>query len=60
MKTSLLILMLGLTACSKQAVYSAVHERERQKCIEQGRYDCPSYQSYREYKDKRDEALDKK
>ena len=56
MKTVFFIIStLTITACSQQAVYNMLHERERQLCIEQGRTDCPRTESYEKYKQQRDE-----
>ena len=49
------ITLLTTTACSQQAVYNMLHERERQLCIEQGRTDRPRAESYKKYKQQRDE-----
>lgn len=46
-----------LTACSQQAVYNMINERERQLCIEQGRSDCSSTESYNEYEKNRNEVV---
>ena len=46
-----------LTACSKEAVYDMMHEKERQECLKQGRSDCPRIESYDKYKQQRDEIL---
>ena len=46
-----------LTACSQQAVYNMLHERERQECLKQGRSDCPKTDSYNEYKQQREESI---
>ena len=51
-----LVLVL-LTACSKQAVYNMMHERERQECLKQGRNDCPRQENDNKYKQQRDEVL---
>jgi len=50
-----IITLLTITACSQQAVYNMLHERERQLCIEQGRTDCQRAESYEKYKQQRDE-----
>ena len=58
MKVFLLsIILVMLSACSQQAVYNMLHERERQECLQQGRSDCPSAESYDKYKQKRDEVI---
>lgn len=46
-----------LTACSQQAVYDMLHERERQECLKQGRTDCPRAENYDKYQQKRDEVM---
>ena len=51
-----LVLVL-LTACSKQAVYNMMHERERQECLKQGNRDCPREESYQQYKKDRQEII---
>ncbi len=59
MKTLLLIItFLILTACSQQAVYTMIHERERQECLKQGRSDCPRAESYNKYKNQREEVIE--
>ncbi len=56
MKTLLtIIFFLTLTACSQQAVYNMLQERERQLCIERGGTDCPRGESYEKYQQQRDE-----
>ena len=58
MKVLLLsIVLVMLTACSQQAAYEMLHERERQECLKQGRSDCPPAESYDKYKQKRDELI---
>lgn len=58
MKVLLLsIVLVMLTACSRQAAYEMLHERERQECLKQGRSDCPPAESYDKYKQKRDELI---
>lgn len=58
MKTLLsIIIFLILTACSNQAVYKMIHEKERQECLKQGRTDCPQAESYDKYKQKREEVM---
>lgn len=54
-----LVLMM-LTACNKQAVYTMIHERERQECLKQGGSDCPRAENYKEYKKQREEVIEKK
>lgn len=49
-----------LTACNKQAVYTMIHERERQECLKQGGSDCPRAENYKEYKKQREEVIEKK
>lgn len=49
------ITLLTVTACSQQAVYNILHERERQICLEQGGKDCSRAESYDKYKQQRDE-----
>ena len=51
------VVVVLLTACSKQLVYDTIHERERQECLKQGRSDCPRAESYNKYKQKRDEEI---
>lgn len=46
-----------LTACSQQAVYTMLHERERQECLKQGRSDCPRTDNYDKYKKQREEVI---
>lgn len=43
MKTFLFsfVLIILTSSCSNRAVYDAIHERERQECLKQGRTDCP-------------------
>lgn len=48
-------LLFTLTACSQQAVYDMLQERERQLCIEQGGNDCPRAESYEKYQQQRNE-----
>ena len=58
MKLTLLsVVFILLTACSQQAVYDMIHERERQLCLEQGRSDCSRAESYNEYEQKRNEVI---
>lgn len=58
MKIFLLSLVVVLlTACSKQLVYDAIHERERQECLKQGSSDCPRAESYDKYKSQREEVI---
>lgn len=58
MKIFLLSLVLVmLTACSQQAVYTMIHERERQECLKQGRSDCPRTENYEQYKKQREEVI---
>lgn len=58
MKTFLFsIVLVMLTACSQQAAYDMLHERERQECLKQGHSDCPPAESYDKYKQKRDELI---
>jgi len=58
MKVLLLSLVLVmLTACSQQAVYTMIHERERQECLKQGRSDCPRTDNYEKYKKQREEVI---
>ena len=49
--------LVMLTACTEQAVYKMMHERERQLCKEQGRTDCKRAESYDTYKKEREEIL---
>jgi len=49
--------LVMLTACTSQAVYDMMHERERQECLKQGRSDCQRGESYDKYKQKRDEVM---
>ena len=51
------ILLVMLTACSQQAVYDMLHERERQECLKRDRGDCPRAESYDKYKKQRDEII---
>ncbi|GMR16463.1 MAG: hypothetical protein BMS9Abin31_0799 [Gammaproteobacteria bacterium] len=58
MKTLLpIITFLILTACSQQAVYDMIHERERQECLKKGHADCPRTGDYDKYKRQRDEVI---
>ena len=58
MKVLLLsLIFVILTACSQQAVYNMLHERERQECLKQGRSDCPKTESDKEYKQQREESV---
>ena len=58
MKIFLFIFVLvTLAGCSKQLVYDAIHERERQECLKQGRSDCPRADSYDKYKSQREEVI---
>lgn len=58
MKTLLLsIVVVLLTACSQQAVYDMLHERERQECLKQGRTDCPRAENYNDYKKQRENYI---
>ena len=51
------VVVVLLTACSKQLVYDTIHERERQECLKQGRSDCPRAESYDKYKNQREEVI---
>lgn len=51
------ILVVFTVSCSNRAVYDAIHERERQECLKQGRADCPRGESYDKYKSQRDEEI---
>lgn len=58
MKTILFSLVLVmLTACSQQAAYTMIHEKERQECLKQGRSDCPRTYNYEKYKKQREEVI---
>lgn len=59
MKTFLFsfVLIILTSSCSNRAVYDAIHERERQECLKQGRTDCPRGESYDKYKSQRDEEI---
>ena len=46
-----------LTACSQQAVYDMLHEKERQECLKQGNSDCPRAENYNEYKKQREKVI---
>ena len=52
-----ILVFVMLSACSEQAVYNMMHERERQLCKEQGRTDCNRAESYETYKKEREEIL---
>ena len=55
-------LIILLSACSdraRHAAYDMLHEKQRQDCLQQGRTDCPSDESYDKYKQKRDEVMSK-
>ena len=58
MKTILFsLVVIMLSACSNQAVYDMLHEREQQECLKQGHSDCQRTESYNKYKQKRDEEI---
>ena len=54
---SLSFIAILLIACSQQAVYDMLHEKERQDCLKQGRSDCHRAESYDKYNQKRDEVM---
>lgn len=50
-----------ITACgdrSKHAFYDALQEHERQKCLQEGKKDCPRGTTYEEYKSEREKISD--
>ena len=51
------LLFIMLSACTEQAVYNMMHDRERQLCREQGRTDCQPAERYETYKKEREEIL---
>lgn len=51
------LFLVMLTACSSQAAYDMIHGYERQKCLQQGRTDCPQVEPYGKYKNKRDKIV---
>lgn len=54
-----LIFVLLTTSCSnrsKQIVYDTINAKNRQDCLNEGRRDCPSAESYNKYKNNRDEV----
>ena len=51
------LVLLTLTACTNQAVYSALHEKQRQDCLKQGRDNCHRVESYKKYKQKREDEM---
>lgn len=54
---SLIMLTASCSNRSKEAVYTMIHERERQECLKQGRSDCPRTENYEQYKKQREEVI---
>lgn len=59
MKHSLLLLLIvGLTACSNRAFYDAM---KHDQCLEKtGQYNCNEIENYQEYNKKREDLLNEK
>lgn len=54
------VLIILTASCSNQAneaVYNMMHEKQRQDCLQQRNKDCPRSESYKEYKQKRDDVF---
>jgi len=51
------ILIVLVTACSKQVVYDSMHGYERQQCLKQGHKECPRAENYEKYKKHRNEIV---